>query len=359
MMIPLTLLTNKAAVAVPDGRPPTSRYYMFIICDLTTPPWATLPEGVTYLVCQHERGTRLGNDHLQGYVELTRAQRMSWLHNNLHPTMQLRKRYGSQEQAIDYCTKEDTRVAGPWHFGTPYTRGDKVINKIVQMRDMIREGCNMRDLIEHMPVTLARNLSFAKLCFSYRKPTGNRDIAVFLLYGSTRTGKSRFVVEQYQEADLYIIPFLERKTWFDGYDGEANVLIDDFSGGMPRSQLLRVLDRYRLRVPNKGGFLWWGPIRIYITTNIHPRQWYRDWTLYEEHYNALRERMQAVYDFNIAGPIEDKLVDTNEFFSKAPAQWEIDPRLSIYRTPLGVSRSHSSSSLGKRKLWSGYDPSWI
>ncbi len=350
-MMNLTLLTNKAAVDMQGTRSPTSRYYMFVICDVTTPPWTTLPEGVTYLVCQHERGSRLGNDHLQGYVELTRAQRMSWCHHNLYKTMQLRKRYGTQEQAIAYCTKLDTRIAGPWEMGIPYTRGEKAKSKVVELRDMIYEGANMRDLIQQMPATLSRHLAFAKLCFTYRKPTGTRDVAIFLLYGKTRTGKSRFVVEQYQEADLYIIPFLERKTWFDGYDGEANVLIDDFSGGMPRSQLLRVLDRYRLRVPNKGGFLWWWPTRIYITTNIHPRQWYRDWTLYEEHYRALEARCTAVYDFNIDGTIEDKLVDTHEFFSKAPAQWQLDPRLSIYRRPLGAY--NIPTSRGAMPLYNG------
>ncbi len=334
-----------------SARTPTSRYYMFLIHDLTTPPWATLPEGVGYLVCQHERGLLTQHDHLQGYVELTRAQRMSWCHNNLHSTMQLRRRYGTQAQAIAYCTKDATRIAGPWVLGTPFVRGAARISKVAQLRDLIYEGANMRDLIQQMPETLSRHLSFARLCFTYRKPQGTRDVAIFLLFGKTRSGKSRFVVDQYTADQLYIIPFLERKTWFDGYDGEPNVLIDDFSGGMPRTQLLRVLDRYRLRVPNKGGFLWWSPVRIYITTNIHPRQWYRDWTLYEEHYRALEARCNAVFDFNIDGTIEDKLVDTHEFFAHAPAQWMSDPRFGIYRTPFGSNTSSTSRST--RPLYNG------
>ncbi len=343
-------------VVAPSGRRFSTRYYMFVICDRTTPPWATLPEGVTYLVCQHERGTHLGNDHLQGYVELNRSQEMGWCHRHLHPTMQMQRRYGTQAQAIAYCTKEDTRVAGPWAYGTPYAGGTST-SKAEQLRDLIYQGANMRDLIQEMPTTLSRHLGFARLCLTYRKPLASRDVVVFLLYGKTRTGKSRFVFEQYTPDDLYVIPFLERKSWFDGYDGEPNVLLDDFSGGMPRTQLLRLLDRYRFRVPCKGGFCWWSPIRIYITTNIHPRKWYRDWQDFEEHYDALEARMTAVYDFNAGETMEDRLTDTITFFSRVQTPFTLARDTGTTRTPFGGMRfPHSRSrDTGARDPYSGYN----
>ncbi len=303
---------------------------MFMIHDLTTPPWENIPEGVSYLVCQHERGEKTEHDHLQGYVELTRAQDMNWFHSHIHPKAQCKKRYGTQAQAIAYCSKEETRIAGPWIFGEPYSFGQGPTSAVVKMRDMIFDGANMRTLIAEMPITLARHLTFARLCFTYRKPE-QRTVRVFLLYGKTRVGKSRWVNDLYDADDLYISPYMEKKSWFDGYDGEPNVLLDDFSGGMPRTQLLRLLDRYRFRVPNKGGFLWWNPVRIYITTNIHPRKWYRDWRDFEEHYDALRARITACYDFNLGATMESRLIDNTTFFN------------------IDTFRYHSASILDMRK----------
>lgn len=331
----LFLLVNKI-VRGRRQRLPTSRYYVFTIQNLTSPPWGNLPEGVQYLVCQHERGEKTGRDHLQGYLELTRSEDMRWCQNHICGEMSLQKRRGNQKQAIDYCTKTATRIDGPWHYGEPYKSLQGGRTDLHRMRDAIREGANYRQLIEEMPMTLARHHRFVSLCYTYTKPL-KREVAVFLLYGRTRAGKSRWVNELYDPEDLYIIPLTQKSSWYDGYDGEENVLLDDFSGGLPRTQLLRLLDRYRLRVPNKGGFVWWRPIRIYITTNIHPRKWYKDWRDFEEHYDALSARIQAVYDFNLGATLEERLVDKDTFFES------------------GRQLYHSSDEVDRRRSYGPYD----
>jgi hypothetical protein len=55
--------------------------------------------------------------------------------------------------------------------------------------------------------------------------------------------------------------------WFDGYDGQPWVIIDDFrSKGVNFAWLLRVTDRYPLDVPVKGTFVRWTPSTIIFTT---------------------------------------------------------------------------------------------
>lgn len=68
-----------------------------------------------------------------------------------------------------------------------------------------------------------------------------------------------------------------RDIWYDGYYGQPVALIDEFAGKASRialAQLLRILDRYPIRVPFKGGFIPFIPKKIYITSNVHPSQWY-------------------------------------------------------------------------------------
>lgn len=62
--------------------------------------------------------------------------------------------------------------------------------------------------------------------------------------------------------------------WFDGYFDQRIVIIDDFRGEYPLPLLLKLLDRYPMRVPVKGGFTNWAPTKVYITSNVQPEFWY-------------------------------------------------------------------------------------
>jgi len=63
--------------------------------------------------------------------------------------------------------------------------------------------------------------------------------------------------------------------WFDGYNGQKVVLFDEFRGQLPLGQMLELLDGYPcLRVQVKNGTVHWSPEEIYLTSPMHPRDWY-------------------------------------------------------------------------------------
>lgn len=93
-----------------------------------------LPDDVTYLVFNIEEAPDTGAIHWQGYIELTKTMRIPavkktlyehWGNKKLFNTMHLDVREGTQEQAIAYATKEDTRIAGPYEFGERARQGKK------------------------------------------------------------------------------------------------------------------------------------------------------------------------------------------------------------------------------------------
>jgi hypothetical protein len=91
--------------------------------------------------------------------------------------------------------------------------------------------------------------------------------------------------------------------WFDGYDGHTAALLDDFAGKFSKfslNNLLRLLDRYKVQFPIKGGYTFFQPRRIFLTTNIHPREWY-DWTTREVQYPALSRRITRVVTWRANG----------------------------------------------------------
>lgn len=77
-----------------------------------------------------------------------------------------------------------------------------------------------------------------------------------------------------------------------GYGGQEHVIIDEFRGGIDIAHLLRWLDRYPVRVEVKGGSFPLLASRFWITSNIHPRQWYPD--LDEATMDALLRRLTII-----------------------------------------------------------------
>lgn len=117
---------------------------------------------------------------------------------------------------------------------------------------------------------------------------------VHIYYGDTGSGKTRAVYDKESLDDLYVHP---GGHWFDGYDGQDAVLFDDFSGScFPISYFLKILDRYPMTVPVKGGFVNWKPRRIYVTSNLNPTEWYSG--AHIEHQRALRRRFTHVIHFS-------------------------------------------------------------
>ena len=95
---------------------------------------------------------------------------------------------------------------------------------------------------------------------------GARSPTVFWFFGKTGTGKTRRAFELCGE-DVWISG--ENLKWFDGYQGQANVIFDDLrTNSCSMNFLLRLLDRYRLFVPIKGGFADWRPTTIVITCPV-------------------------------------------------------------------------------------------
>ncbi len=97
-----------------------------------------LPVGVTYLAFQLEEGEN-GTPHYQVYIELERGQHISWLKGNISETAHWEARRGTGAEASLYCTKDDTRVRGPWVIGE-MSMGAGARTDLIHFRDAIQSG---------------------------------------------------------------------------------------------------------------------------------------------------------------------------------------------------------------------------
>jgi len=164
--------------------------------------------------------------------------------------------------------------------------------------DMIKAGKNVSDIAGSNPEAFFKYPRAIVLLMA-NQPLALRDpLQVILLYGPTGCGKTRFVYDQIDLNDFWPSG-ADGFQWFDGYHGQTDVLFDDFDGKMSKVSLaktLRLTDRYPLMVPVKGGYTPFKPRRLFITSNIHPSNWF-DFSERQAQYAALYRRISVVFHY--------------------------------------------------------------
>lgn len=250
---------------------------------------AWLESSTKYAIVGREEG-KGGTPHLQGYAELHAQTTFKKVKDNLGGRVHLEPRKGTAQQASDYCAKEDPN---PWICGTISKAGKRT--DIEGLVADCKSGMSAVDLYEKHPVAMFRYYRHAHHCretfrMADRETWG---VDVFVFWGDAGSGKTREAFAK--DPGLYMVSLTARggSVWFDGYDGEEAILIDDFYGGaIHYPMLLRLLDRYRFKLPVKGSSTWKSWKRVYITSNKHPREWYPDGLT-----NALARRIKETVHF--------------------------------------------------------------
>lgn len=97
-----------------------SKFWMFTINNPISDIFKNL-DGIEYMIYQLEKGNEENTLHYQGYLAFEKIKRFSQVKrlfkNLLNVDIHLEQRKGSHEQAKKYCSKEDTRIKGPFEIG--------------------------------------------------------------------------------------------------------------------------------------------------------------------------------------------------------------------------------------------------
>ena len=105
---------------------PFARFWMFTCQDTTWTP-IKRPE-IRYLIMQLEKSPETLKEHLQGYVEFNKQVRRTAALKLLELNCWIEPREYTQEEAINYCSKKDTRInpdSEPYIIGEPSNSGPK------------------------------------------------------------------------------------------------------------------------------------------------------------------------------------------------------------------------------------------
>lgn len=223
----------------------------------------------TLMVFGREKGEN-GTPHIQGFVTFKQPKRFKGL-QKMMPGFHIAPAL-SQESGFNYCLKElDYEIDDR---RTPGKRND-----ILEMKDKIDQGYSKEKLWDE---NFESMVHCHKGMYEYKqlkdKKRKRPELEVIWITGKSGSGKSTWADKHYPDA--YWLTPSDGKIWWDGYDGEDCVVIDDFRANFYTYEgLLKLLNsRGKYRINIKGSSGWLTCSTIIFTSVEHPKEMY---TMYD------------------------------------------------------------------------------
>lgn len=247
----------------------------------------SLPNGVDWLYGQLELGELTGYVHWQFVVAFSKKATLGTCTKTFTRTGHFE--LTRSDSANAYVTKSETRIVGPFELGSEPVRRNSArdwqrvweyaINGQLERIDPSVRVHHYRSL-RAIQGDFAKPVPMDRICYVY--------------YGPTGTGKS---FTAWSNAGESAYPKDPNTKWWSGYRNQRNCVIDEYRGSISISHLLRWLDRYPalfnprypVYVETKGSSLPLSVTTFYITSNLHPKDWYPD--LDQLTYAALERRL--------------------------------------------------------------------
>ncbi len=273
-----------------SGFSPTSSYRRLVI---TINNWTQqdlfafkyLARKAVYAIAGAEVGEQ-GTPHIQGFIHLPNAKKGQEWKKQL-PRAHFIPANGSDHSNQEYCGKENNIL---FETGEPSAQGSRT--DIKEITDKIKNlELSMDDIMWDYPdMYLRYHKAFEKM-FSSLKPVRTNPPQVYWIWGKSGVGKTRRAVEGHKDSH-YI---KDNTIWWDGYEQQEAIIIDDFEADIPFRVLLRMLDRYQYQGQVKGGYVHINSNYIYITSEFHPAYFYGD---SENKLKQVLRRITSVIEIN-------------------------------------------------------------
>lgn len=261
-------ISNATRQAISSLQPVTTvsgRFWIITLSVAKSPEQPCLEDDprLARLVGQKEKGEG-GYIHWQFLAHFSKTVRRSHV-SKVWPTCHAE--LSRSAAAENYVRKDDTKVEG-----SEFELGDGPLRRNVSRDYESIWALARAGEIEEIPADLRIRFynTIVRIRSDFQRPIDiTRRVKVF--WGASGTGKT---FRARQEAGLLLYVKNPNTKWWDGYRGETNVLIDEFRGRIDVSYLLLWLDNYSHTYEVKGGSKCSETVNIWLTSNLHPKDWY-------------------------------------------------------------------------------------
>lgn len=257
-----------------------------------------------YVVYQSETCPDTGREHFQGYAEFYAPITMSMVKKVFQcPSMHLERRKGTQQEARDYCMKDESRTPGcePIEWGVFGKDSQGKRSDLSDALQVLKQD-GLSTLLDTYPEVYVKfHKGIAQLQYDTTRikyETTMREVESTVLYGPPGSGKTYAAIHSCSEGNLTYFRLLPPTSkngalWFDGYDNQQVIIVDEMKDWIPWAFLMNFMDQYPMMLPIKGGHRVAQFHYVIFTSNTHPKEWFpfydkgMDWM-------ALRRRISSI-----------------------------------------------------------------
>lgn len=271
-----------------------------------------LKENCKYACFGHELAPTTGTPHLQGFFSLIKKSRITTIQKILQKrgiALAILKADASAEDNRKYCSKED-----PQNF---FECGDINLAGAGARTDLTEITCKIKDGTDIESIALDYSEHWVKYKSGFRdlhaivkkrKINDERMVTVSVYFGASGTGKTKRCIDECKKMGM--APFIcihpnGDTLWFQNYNGELGLIIDDFYGWIKPAELYRYLDKYKCQIPYKGGYTFAEWTHVWITSNNPPDHWYSAKVKERMDSRALMRRLHNIERYEIDMTNED------------------------------------------------------
>lgn len=241
--------------------------------------------GFKYLVYGRELCPTTLREHLQGYIFFQNARALKTIKKKL-PGAHIEIAKGPPSANYAYCTKDGDYE----EYGTrPLDQKEKGLAEKDRWREArlaAQEG-RLDDVPDDIFIRQYRAIKAIQKDYMVAPPDAEEVTGVWI-WGPAGVGKSRYAREKYPNSY-----FKMANKWWDGYQGEETVIIDDIDVNHAcLGYHFKIWgDRYAFRAETKGGALMLRPKKIVITSQFPPEAIWQD----AETLSAVRRRYNVIH----------------------------------------------------------------
>lgn len=238
--------------------------------------------------------------------------------------------------------EDDTRVDGPYELGSWDNGGQGVRPDLYRVREAIEEGKDELFVAENFFPEWCKyrgSFSMYRLLVQQRaRGHGFRPRQVHVFVGDPNTGKTFTAHSENPGAFVLAQPQPNSGVWWDGYNGQTTVIIDEFKGWMTWTFLMQLLDGYPgVKGQTKGGMVSLDGIeRIIITSNYAPHEWYKGERPWQALFRRIGELRYFLYRDQDGVPVWDLHEGFTHAFREA---WDNNHEDRAY-APVGNQEAH-------------------
>lgn len=265
-------------------------------------------KSLVYYCMSDEIGEK-GTFHTHIYIACSNAVRFSTLQNKFNGG-HFEMANGTSEQNRDYVfkigkwkntEKESTNIEEShveWGEMPVERQGKR--NDIDDLYDMIRSGMDDYDIIETSPHYMLHldKIEHARQVIRDREYSETfRKLEIVYIWGKSRTGKTRYVMDTYGYSNVYRVSDYEHP--FDSYQGEDVILLDEFRSSLRFGTFLKMSEGYPFKLPCRYRDKQACYTKIFVVSNWDLDKQYDEISKKDkDSYDAFLNRFNKVYYFD-------------------------------------------------------------